>query len=106
MGLQEESGRHESEKNTDTRRGDDHRGMDLWRTVLEDARQETSPHDFDKWISDLRFVADDNGTVLIAARDQLAYERINSQHRPMLRRSRLFQRIGTSGKRLSKYCRL
>ena len=87
MGLQEESGRHESEKNTDTRRGDDHRGMDLWRTVLEDARQETSPHDFDKWISDLRFVADDNGTVLIAARDQLAYERINSQHRPMLRRA-------------------
>lgn len=87
MGLQEESRRRESERNTNTQRGNDHRGLDLWRTVLEDARHETSSDDYDKWISDLRFVADDNGTVLIAARDQLACDRINSYHRPMLRRA-------------------
>ena len=87
MGLQEESGRRETEKNTNTQRGDNHRGMDLWRAVLEDARSETSAHDYNTWISDLRFVADDNGTVLIAARDQLACDRINSYHRPMLRRA-------------------
>jgi chromosomal replication initiator protein len=88
MGLHENSGRDGiGQAKGAAGAGDDHRGMDLWKTVLKTARQESSPNDFDKWISDLRFVADDNGTVLVAARDKLACDRINSHHRPMLRKA-------------------
>ena len=88
MGLNENSGAHNNGKNSGTSGGGDgHRGKELWQTVLRTARTEASAEDYDKWISDLRFVADDNGTVLIAARDQLACDRINSYHRPMLRKA-------------------
>ncbi len=88
MGLNEDSGTYQNGKNSGaTKKVDAHKGKELWQTVLKTARTETSAEDYDKWISDLRFVADDNGTVLIAARDQLACDRINSHHRPMLRKA-------------------
>ena len=88
MGLNEDSGTYENGKNSGAKnKNDRHKGKELWQTVLKAARTETSPEDYNKWISDLRFVADDNGTVLIAARDQLACDRINSYHRPMLRKA-------------------
>ena len=79
-----------------------HRGREIWRAVLDNTRQLTAADDYEKWISDLRFVAEVEGTVLIAARDQLAFDRINSNHRPLLRR--IWRKADPKGRSLQIAC--
>ncbi len=87
MGRHEESGRWDNEvQRAGKTPMDVHKGQEIWNSVLSAARQTTSTDDYRKWIADLRFVAEVDGTVLVAARDQLAFDRVNTNHRPMLRR--------------------
>ncbi|WP_084395755.1 DnaA ATPase domain-containing protein [Henriciella aquimarina] len=102
MGLQEESSRR-GEDNQKGKTGKDiHRGRDIWIDVLNDTKTQTSAEDFDKWISDLRFVAEVDDEVVIAARDQLAFDRINSNHRPMLKR--IWRKADPKGRALRITC--
>lgn len=87
MGRQEESGRWGKEAGRDDKHHVDiHKGREIWNSVLGAAKQTASTDDYRKWIADLRFVAEVDGSVLVAARDQLAFDRVNTNHRPMLRR--------------------
>ena len=106
MGRQEESGRWgttESDATKAKNEGMDiHRGREVWDTVLKDTRVRIPAEDFDKWIADLRFVGEVDDVVLIAARDQLAFDRINSNHRPMLKR--IWRKADPKGRALQIAC--
>ena len=106
MGRQEESGRWDENKVMDTstvQEGSDiHRGREIWKTVLHDTRVRIPAEDFDKWISDLRFVAEVDDVVLVAARDQLSFDRINSNHRPLLKR--IWRKSDPKGRALKIAC--
>ncbi|WP_300380437.1 DnaA/Hda family protein [Henriciella sp.] len=81
---------------------DIHRGREIWKTVLHDTRVRIPAEDFDKWISDLRFVAEVDDVVLVAARDQLSFDRINSNHRPLLKR--IWRKSDPKGRALKIAC--
>ena len=106
MGRQEESGRWENNGVNDGQKADQgmnmHRGQDIWNTVLHDTRVQIPAEDYEKWISDLRFVAEVDDVVLIAARDQLAFDRINSNHRPLLKR--IWRKADPKGRALRIAC--
>jgi len=106
MGRHEESGRWGKNGHEDgqtVKDGKDvHRGKEIWDTVLNDTRVRIPAEDFDKWIADLRFVAEVDDVVLIAARDQLAFDRINSNHRPLLKR--IWRKSDPKGRALQIAC--
>lgn len=106
MGRHEESGRWGKNGHDDGQPGKDgkdvHRGKEIWDTVLNDTRVRIPAEDFDKWIADLRFVAEVDDVVLIAARDQLAFDRINSNHRPLLKR--IWRKSDPKGRALQIAC--
>lgn len=106
MGRQEESGRWGEQGHdrgqTNKNATDANRGREIWKTVLNDTRVQISAEDYDKWIADLRFVAEVDDVVLIAARDQLAFDRINNHHRPMLKR--IWRKADPKGRALQISC--
>ncbi|MEM5516126.1 DnaA/Hda family protein [Henriciella sp. AS95] len=103
MGRQEESGNWGREgKKAEGKVIDKHQGLAIWNAVLDDARQIASPDDYNKWIKDLRFVAEVNNSVLIAARDQLTFDRISGNHRPMLKR--VWRKTDPKGRALEIAC--
>ncbi|MEQ8557594.1 MAG: DnaA/Hda family protein [Henriciella sp.] len=106
MGRQEESGNWGKSTNENgqaaNERKDAHRGREIWNSVLNDTRVRIPAEDFDKWIADLRFVAEVDDEVLIAARDQLAFDRINSNHRPLLKR--IWRKADPKGRALKISC--
>jgi len=55
-------------------------GLKIWQQVLDALTERTGEAEFDRWIADLRLVADHHGEMIIAARDLLAFDRISSQH--------------------------
>lgn len=103
MGRQEESGNWGRDgKKAAGKSIDKHQGLAIWNAVLNDARQITSADDYNKWIKDLRFVAEVNNSVLIAARDQLTFDRISGNHRPMLKR--VWRKTDPKGRSLEIAC--
>ncbi|MGB3627832.1 MAG: DnaA/Hda family protein, partial [Henriciella sp.] len=76
--------------------------MEIWNAFLADARQIASTDDYDKWIQNLRFVAEVDKSVLIAARDRLTYDRISANHRPMLKR--VWRKVDPKGRALEIAC--
>ena len=102
MGLQEESGRRGNKDQKGQSGKDMHRGRDIWKGVLKDTKGQISTEDYEKWISDLRFIAEVDDEVLVAARDQLAFDRINSNHRPLLKR--IWRKADPKGRALKIAC--
>ena len=55
--------------------------MLTWQKTKQDLKKKVGKTEFTKWIEDLRFVADVDGVVMIAARDRLTHDRVQSEYR-------------------------
>lgn len=75
--------------------GDDHggekvgrqQGPAVWARVKAQLKSQVSHDIYRNWLSDLRFVAEVDGAVLIAARRQYTYERVNRDHGQLIQRT-------------------
>ena len=61
-------------------------GQAIWTRVLGDLSKILSDVDFDRWISDLRLIAEVDGEIVIAARDRLSFDRVSADHRFTIQR--------------------
>lgn len=52
----------------------------LWTQCLEAMRGGITPNDFDKWLGAIRFVAEINKAIVIAAPDQLTLDRVSTEY--------------------------
>ena len=59
-------------------------GPEIWAHVRDDIRGKIPDDDFVKWIGDIKFIAEVDGSMLIAARDRLSFDRVHSEHRRMI----------------------
>ena len=62
------------------------RAPDTWRHVLSSVKSIVTADDYNKWISDLRFIAEVEGQILVATPDRLSLDRVNADHKHMLQR--------------------
>lgn len=62
-------------------------GPAVWAVVKAQLKKQVSEDVYYKWLSDLRFVAEVDGAVLIAARRKYTYDRINQDHRQLIQRT-------------------
>lgn len=60
---------------------------EIWHKVARDLRRRVTTDDYNRYISDLRFVAEVEGEVVIATRTRYTFDRVGSEH------TRLIQRI-------------
>lgn len=64
--------------------GDTPGAKDLWTQTLEATRGGITPNDFNKWLGSIRFAAEINNAIVIAAPDQLTLDRVSSEYaRPL-----------------------
>lgn len=61
-------------------------GQAIWRAVREHLKEVLSAADFERWITDLKLIAEVDGKIVIAARDRLSYDRVSADHRHTLQR--------------------
>ena len=57
------------------------KGLITWQKTKQDLKKKVGATEYAKWIDDLRFVADVDGVVMIAARDRLTHDRVQSEYR-------------------------
>lgn len=77
-----------SDFNTNSQTGDKQNrpGKDIWGTVLNRLQKTVSQTDFNRWISDLRLIAEVDGNIVIAARDKLSFDRVTAEHKRQIQR--------------------
>ena len=63
------------------------KGLITWQKTKQDLRKKVGATEYAKWIDGLRVVADVDGVVMIAARDRLTHDRVQSEYRETLIRS-------------------
>lgn len=61
-------------------------GQEIWQTVLSHLETILTKADIDRWIAELKLVAEIDGEIVIAARDPLSYDRVNDMHRHTIQR--------------------
>ena len=61
-------------------------GQTIWADVTKRLKSLLDAADYQRWILDLRLIAEIDGEILIAARDRLAYDRVNADHKRMIQR--------------------
>ncbi|MEO1028189.1 MAG: DnaA/Hda family protein [Pseudomonadota bacterium] len=62
-------------------------GPAVWARVKAQLKSQVSEDIYHNWLSDLRFVAEVDGAVLIAARRQYTFDRVNRDHRQLIQRT-------------------
>jgi chromosomal replication initiator protein len=62
-------------------------GQAIWKQVREKLGTVLSATDYDRWIEDLRLIAEVDGEMVIAARDPLAYDRVVAEHKRLIQRT-------------------
>lgn len=61
-------------------------GQAIWQAVREHLKEVLSAADFERWIADLKLIAEVERKIVIAARDRLSYDRVSADHRHILQR--------------------
>ena len=61
-------------------------GQAIWQAVREHLKEILSSADYERWIADLRLIAEVERKIVIAARDRLSYDRVFADHRHTLQR--------------------
>lgn len=59
---------------------------EVWKRVEEDLRSKVTAHDYDCYISGLRFIAEVEGEVLIATKTPWAFQRVGANHKHLIQR--------------------
>ncbi|KJS36029.1 MAG: hypothetical protein VR74_13680 [Hyphomonas sp. BRH_c22] len=62
-------------------------GQAIWTQVREKLATVLNATDYDRWIEDLRLIAEVDGEMVIAARDPLAYDRVVAEHKRLIQRT-------------------
>ena len=62
-------------------------GQAIWQKVRETLATVLNTTDYDRWIEDLRLIAEVDGEMVIAARDPLAYDRVVAEHKRLIQRT-------------------
>ncbi|MEQ8298921.1 MAG: DnaA/Hda family protein [Hyphomonas sp.] len=62
-------------------------GQAIWKQVREKLATVLNATDYDRWIEDLRLIAEVDGEMVIAARDPLAYDRVVAEHKRLIQRT-------------------
>lgn len=70
--------RHEERNSTQQKTG---KGKVTWQQTKEDLKKKIGNTDYSKWIKGLRFVAEVDGVVMIAAKDRYTHDRVQSEYR-------------------------
>ncbi len=52
----------------------------IWKSVRKILKSSRNPLEFEKWIADLNFIAEVDGAILIAARDEIQAQRVNQDY--------------------------
>ncbi len=87
-----------AESRTDEDMADIPGARDLWTKTLDEAREDVPRNDFDKWLTPIRFIAEVNKSIVIAAKDQLTIDRITSEYARILQRQ--WRQIDPKARRL------
>jgi len=66
--------------------GGDATGQRVWEDVQAVLELRVPPEEFERWIADLRLVAEVEGEMLLAARDPVALDRVNTRHKREIER--------------------
>lgn len=61
-------------------------GQAIWLAVREHLKEILSTADYERWIADLKLIAEVDRKIVIAARDRLSYDRVSADHRHSLQR--------------------
>lgn len=61
-------------------------GKDIWTDVFARLEATLNAVDFSRWISGLRLIAEVDGAIVIAARDQLSFDRVTIEHKRQIQR--------------------
>lgn len=61
-------------------------GLRVWEDVLTALESRLMPEEFERWVADLRLVADVDSEMLLAARDPVALDRVNTRHKREIER--------------------
>lgn len=62
-------------------------GPEVWKRVCAQLSLLFDTDEYNKWIATLRFLADVDGTVLIVARTQFAFDRVHAQYKRLIQRA-------------------
>ena len=58
----------------------------IWQHTLEELKKVISPWDFERYIVELRFIAEWKGDIVLAARSPLTFARVGDEHRRTIQR--------------------
>ncbi|KCZ91196.1 chromosomal replication initiator protein DnaA [Hyphomonas jannaschiana VP2] len=61
-------------------------GQAIWQAVREHLKEVLSTADYERWIADLKLIAEVDGKIVITARDRLSFDRVSADHRHILQR--------------------
>ena len=61
-------------------------GQAIWQAVREHLKEVLSTADYERWIADLKLIAEVDGKIVLAARDRLSFDRVSADHRHILLR--------------------
>jgi chromosomal replication initiator protein len=77
-------------------------GQRVWEDVQAVLASRLPPEEFDRWIADLCLVAEVDGEFLLAARDPVALDRVNTRHKREI--ERLWAGMDPQGRALKLIC--
>jgi chromosomal replication initiator protein len=58
----------------------------IWRDVVADLRTRVTADDYQRFIDDLRLIAEIDGDIVVAARSKYAHDCVDAEHRRMIQR--------------------
>ncbi|MFN7163762.1 MAG: chromosomal replication initiator protein DnaA [Hyphomonas sp.] len=73
-------------KGTQDQQGGDATGQRVWEDVLAVLESRLSREEFDRWIAELRLVAELDGEMLLAAKDPVGLDRVSAQYKREIER--------------------
>ncbi len=73
-------------KGTQDQQGGDATGQRVWEDVQAVLESRLPREEFDRWIAELRLVAEVEGEMLLAAKDPVALDRVNTRHKREIER--------------------
>lgn len=82
--------------------GSDATGQRIWEDVQAVLASRLPPEEFDRWIAELCLVAEVDGEFLLAARDPVALDRVNTRHKREI--ERLWAAMDPQGRTIKLIC--
>ena len=89
-------------KGTQEQQGGEATGQRVWEDVQAVLESSVPPEEFERWIAELRLVAEVDGEMLLAASDPVALDRVNTRHKREI--ERLWAGMDPLGRKIKLIC--